>query len=422
MEYFLIGIITILIAALIFVVQKKRTETTSSRDEGDNETGLVEIDLLEKDLFQRSNIVKVEQLPLTQFIDDKSLFEIKDKKVVARISETIPTAADKIAKTMDNRALDKVELYRAVIPSGATLVDSKQMKGAARGFYRGKNSIKGHANFVKTNPQKISKVSTMANGVANIMSVGSLVVGQYYMTEISSKLESISNSISQISDFQNREFKSRILSLIARVEKISNYSMEILENDELRILKLQTLDDLEGEGTQLLQQVNLTISELINKNHKLDYKTYQVKVDEFSILAEYQRILINLLEEICKLTYLLGKGEISNEMSYSIYNTYLNQSNQTIETLEVWHEEQVGHLGIEIDKNRVMKKGFFATALGVVKEDLKYKELANGLLDKINGQRSENRLVVNSTKNLYDEDVQIIIKDGKYYYLRESTE
>lgn len=296
------------------------------------------------------------------------------------------------------------------------------MKGAARGFYRGKNSIRGHANFIKTNPQKISKVSTMANGVANIMSVGSLVVGQYYMTEISSKLESISNSISEISDFQNREFKSRILSLIARVEKISNYSMEILENDELRILKLQTLDDLEGEGTQLLQQVNLTISELINKNHKLDYKTYQVKVDEFSILAEYQRILINLLEEICKLTYLLGKGEISNEMSYSIYNTYLNQSNQTIEMLEVWHEEQVGQLGIEIDKNRVMKKGLFATALGVVNEDLKYKELANGLLDKINGQRSENRLVVNSTKNLYDEDVQIIIKDGKYYYLRESTE
>jgi len=37
----------------------------------------------------------------------------------------IPTAADKIAKTMNNRALDKVELYRAIIPSGATLVDSK---------------------------------------------------------------------------------------------------------------------------------------------------------------------------------------------------------------------------------------------------------------------------------------------------------
>lgn len=422
MEYVLIGIITILIAALIFVVLRRKNRTTISRDVGDNRTGFSMIDSLEEDRFQSSNIVKVEQLPLTHFIDEKTLFEIKDNKVIARISETIPTAADKIAKTMNNRALDKVELYRAVIPSGATLVDSKQMKGAARGFYRGKNSIRGHANFIKTNPQKISKVSTMANGVANIMSVGSLVVGQYYMTEISSKLESISNCISEISDFQNREFKSRILSLIARVEKISNYSMEILENDELGILKLQTLDDLEGEGTQLLQQVNLTISELINKNHKLDYKTYQVKVDEFSILAEYQRILINLLEEICKLTYLLGKGEISNEMSYSIYNTYLIQSNQTLEILEAWHEEQVGHLGIEIDKNRVMKKGLFATALGVVNEDLKYKELADGLLDKINGQRSENRLIVNSSKNLYNEDVQIIIKDGKYFYLRESIE
>ncbi len=421
MEYFLIGIITILIAALIFVVLRSKNRTTISRDVCDNRTVFSMIDSLEEDRFQSINIVKVEQLPLTHFIDEKALFEIKDNKVIARISETIPAAADKIAKTINNRALDKVELYRAVIPSGATLVDSRQMKGAARGFYRGKNSIKGHANFVKMNPQKISKVSTMANGAANIMSVGSLVVGQYYMTEISSKLEIIGNNISQISNFQNREFKSRILSLIARVEKISNYSVEILENNDLRNRKLQTLDDLEGEGTQLLQQVNLTISELINKNHELDYKTYQVKVDEFCILAEYQRILTNLLEEICKLTYSLGKGEISNEMSYSIYNTYLNQSNQTMEMLGVWHEEQVGNLGIEVDKNRVMKKGFFATALGVVKEDLKYKELANGLLDKINDQRSENRLVVNSTNNLYDEDVQIIIKDGKYYYLREST-
>lgn len=125
MEYFLIGIITILIAALIFVVQRKRTETTISRDEGYNETGLFKLDSLEEDRFQNSDIVKIEQLPLTHFIDDKALFEIKDKKGVAWISEMIPTAADKIAKTMNNRALDKVELYRAIIPSGATLVDSK---------------------------------------------------------------------------------------------------------------------------------------------------------------------------------------------------------------------------------------------------------------------------------------------------------
>ncbi|GEM_PF-6343640 len=83
MEYFLIGIITILIAVLIFVVQRKRTETTISRDEGYNETGLFKLDSLEEDRFQNSDIVKIEQLPLTHFIDDKALFEIKDKKGVA---------------------------------------------------------------------------------------------------------------------------------------------------------------------------------------------------------------------------------------------------------------------------------------------------------------------------------------------------
>jgi len=134
MEYFLIGIITFLIAALIFVVLMRRNRTTISRDVGDKRTDFSMIESIKEDRFQSSNIVKVEQLPLTHFIDEKALVEIKDNKVIARISETIPTAADKITKTMNNRALDKVELYRAVIPSGATLVDSKQMKGAARGF------------------------------------------------------------------------------------------------------------------------------------------------------------------------------------------------------------------------------------------------------------------------------------------------
>ena len=193
----------------------------------------------------------------------------------------------------------------------------------------------------------------MANGVANVLNVGSLVVGQYYMSEINSRLETMSKNVSKISDFQDREFKSRILSLIARVGKISNFSSEILESDDLRNLKLHTLDDLEGEGAQLLQQVNLAIDEIIKKNKKSDYRGYKEKVDDLRVLVEYQETLLSILEEVGKLTYLLGKGEISNEMSYSIFNTYLKQSNQIRVTLEEWHKEQVDSLGIDIHKNRI---------------------------------------------------------------------
>ena len=217
------------------------------------------------------------------------------------------TAADLAIKNA-NKMFQNGDIYRAAIPSGATLSKSTQMEGAVRGFYHGAEGIKGQANLVKVkvpelakvDPTEISKATKVANGVANVMNVGSLVVGQYYMSEINSKIEALSKSVNKISDFQEREFKSRILSLIALVGEISNFSSEILERNDLQNRKLHALDDLKKEGTQLLQQVNLSIDDIIKKNQKPDYREYQEKVDDFKLLLEYQQILMTVLEEISK--------------------------------------------------------------------------------------------------------------------------
>lgn len=428
MDYFVVIILTIIIIVLLvlLVIYSMRKANSNDKDVFDTvNLDPITSEALEVESVQEGGIlIPIERLPATTKIEEKSLFEITNRTVIARISETIPTAVEILANTITNKALKNVELYKAVIPSGAVLADSKQMEGAVRGFYQGAKGIKGQANFVKVDPTNISKATKVANGVANVMNVGSLVVGQYYMSEINSRLETMSKNVSKISDFQDREFKSRILSLIARVGKISNFSSEILESDDLRNCKLQTLDDLEGEGTQLLQQVNLTIDEIIKKNQKPDYREYQEKVDDFRVLTEYQQMLVSILEKISKLTYLLGKGQISYEMSYSIFNAYLKQSNQIRAALEGWHEKQVESLGIDIDKNRISKKGiegFFAAIPGFVDDNLNYKELKNGLGQKINAQKSKNQLMLNEPEDVYGKDVQIIIKDGKYYYLHESS-
>lgn len=41
-------------------------------------------------------------------------------------------------------------LYRAVISEGTKLIASEAMVSAVKGFYRGANDIKGHANLVKS--------------------------------------------------------------------------------------------------------------------------------------------------------------------------------------------------------------------------------------------------------------------------------
>lgn len=426
MDILLVVILTIIIVALIvvLVIHSRRKAIFNGNDVLSAEkSASTTSEALEVERMQGGGItIPIERLSATTKIEEKSLFEITDDTVIARISETIPTAAETVAKTITNKALKNVELYKAVIPSGATLAESKQMEGAVRGFYRGAKGIKGQANLVKVDPTKISKATTVANGVANVMNVGSLVVGQYYMSEINSKIEALSKSVNKISDFQEREFKSRILSLIALVGKISNFSSEILESDDLRNRKLHTLDDLEREGTQLLQQINLAIDEIIKRNQKPDYREYQEKVDDFRLLLEYQQILMTVLEEISKLTYLLGKGENSNEMSYSIFNAYIEQSNQIRAALEEWHKKQVESHGIDVNKNRRSKKGiegFFASIPGFIDDNLNYKGLEDGLGKKIYAQTTQSQLMINKPEEVYDKDVQIIIKDGKYYYLHE---
>lgn len=414
MDTLLIVMITTILIALVaaLIVHSKRKAKAS--------------EALELECVQgREVVIPIELLPETAEIDENSIFEITDRTVIARITATIPAAAETAAKTITNKGLKNLEVYRAVIPNGATLAESKEIEGAVRGFYRGARNIKGQANLVKVDLTKSTKAASLAKGAANIANVGSLVVGQYYMAEINSKLETMNDNMHKISDFQQREFKSRILSLISRVGEISQFSSEIMENDDQINIKLTSIENLKGSATELIGQVNLTITDISQKITNPNYGEYQEKVDEFNILVEYQNVLITVLEEISKLTYLLGKGGISSDMSFSLFNKYLEQSVQTRNSLEQWHDRQVKSLCIDLEKNRISKTGiagFFGAIPGFVDEKWKYHELEQGLAQKINTQTKPKPQALNKPREVYDEDVQIIIKDGKYYYLHETPE
>lgn len=426
------GFLSIFFTAMIFLIggiylisrikSNRSSEKVNIESENLYSNKLQEFDLVNDQ--EAGVIIPITQLPSNIILDDSNLFEITDNLVIARISETIPNAAEMIAKTINSNALNKVEIFEALIPSGAKLLGSRNTEGAVRGIYRDAKGIKGHADLLKLDPAKISKAGAVANGIANVVNVGSLVVGQYYMSEINSKLETISEDISDIADFQEREFKSRILSLIARVQKISSFSTEILESDDLRKKKLQTLDDLEGEGSQLLQQVNLAIDELFKKYQKLDYLKYLKKVDEFSIQIHYQKILLSILGEISKLIYLFGKGEVSCDLSYSIFNVYLDQSKQTRKALEIWHNLQIKSIGIDIPGNRVRRKGVDGMLAGIpaiIDKKWNYKKLKNGFAQKIEVQIANDYIVQTQQLDSYKQDIQIVIKDGKYFLLKDNS-
>lgn len=385
-------------------------------------------------------IIPIEKLSLTE-IDDKKLFEITDSTVIARISETFPEVTKLITKTIEKKVLKNVELFKIDIHS-SLLTKSRETKSA----YRAMTHVKGiqkNANLTKFDPTKISKASAVSAGITNVMNVGSLVVGQYYMSVIDKKLETINKDIKKINDFQEREFKSRVLSLIYSVGEISKFSSEILEKNDLRNRTLNTLEAIKRDCTKLLQQVNVTIEEEITKNQKPNFKTYKEKIDSFNDLLEYQRVLIMILEKISELNYLLSKGEMSNNHCYSAFNSHLEQSKRTEETLKKWHEEQIKSLKIDINKNRRNKIGIGSfikstpkfidgntkNIKGIInlvdatpefiKENLKYKEVDIKLIQKIETQKSKSNLKFNQPEDIYNKNIQIVIKENKYFYLHE---
>ncbi|MDL2293265.1 topoisomerase IV [Ruminococcaceae bacterium OttesenSCG-928-D13] len=411
----LAGIALIAFAVLVFFRKRK----AASNDCISGDTALVSPSKVEGELVE----IPITYLPASTAPNENCLAEITDRTVISRISALVPTISQTATRQVANnagKALQGAELVKLDIPF-SKLTQSKEVAGAARGYVHGSRGVAAQANLTKVDLEKVTKATNLANGVANVMNVGSLVVGQYYMTEINDKLEKMNDSINKVGDFQNREFKSRIISLISRVKKYSGFSSEIIENDETRIRILSILEGLEGDATELLGQVNIEVCDIVTKNPSPSYQEYQNKVDEFNILVEYQNTLITVLAEISKLIYLLGKGTVSRDMSLSVYNDYLTQTVATRNQLEQWHDKQVESLKIDLDKNR-KSKNWFAALPGIVNDKWKYQPLAQGMAEKIGNQSQAESLSLPQAKEIFEEDVEIIIKDGKYYYMHDNDQ
>ena len=428
MEYVVIGIITaaIIAAGIIIYTKFKKRDSTSSNDlvPGASKAISGKDKLAEVDQAN-DLIIQMDMLPAEAIDDDTKLVEITDSKVLAHVNNLVPGLAQ--AGNAVNNAAQAVQaangevLYRAVIPAGAKLTNSKAMEGAVRGIYHGADGIKGHANLVAVEAQKGTAV--VANTAAAAMGVASMVVGQYYMTQINAELGEISDGISQIQDFQDNEYRSRVFSLVAHIKKIADFQTEILENDELRLSKIAQLDSLEEECTQLLGQANLTLAGFAKKKD-LDYEDYEKALGNAHNWFMYQKSLLDVLYKISDLRYTLHLGAVSREQCVALLPTYTKQVSDTQERLTTWHNGTTQRLGIDIEEIRRKRDGFDGIVhsfLGLlINDDLSFRSMEKKTASMIAEQSSGHKASHNvDTSELYAEDVQLISKGGKIYYLPE---
>lgn len=331
MEYIVIGICLIAIVAIgarIFFKPKSKDTVTPTVSVSPKEDEELSLSALQGE-SAHDLVIQVEMLPAEAISEEGSLVEITDSKVLARVNNLIPNLVQ--AGNAVNNAVQAVEaqgevLYRAIIPAGAKLTNSRGMEGAVRGFYRGADGIQGHANLVAVEAQKGSAV--VANTAAAAMGVASMVVGQYYMTQINAELGQISDGISKISDFQDNEYRSRVFSLVSHVKTIAEFQVEILENDELRLSKIAQLDSLEEECTKLLGQANLTLAGFAKKTD-LDFEAYEKELQEAQNWYIYQNTLLEMLYKISDLRFTLHLGAVSREQCTALLPTYTQQVEET---------------------------------------------------------------------------------------------
>lgn len=413
MKYIFVVIIVVFVVVLLMVIFRKKAKC-SNLNSGDFSNQLVSGENYYDDL-----IVRVEMLPVEAIPDESKLVEIKNSKVLAQINNLVPELA-KVGNTANNtvqaiRENGKV-LYEAVIPVGAKLADSKSMNGAVRGIYHGNNGIKGQANFVAVNGQKGSVV---ANSAASAMGVASMVVGQYYMDQINSELEKISDSISKISDFQDNEYRSKVLSLMSFVKRISDFQTEVIENNELRLSKISQLDRLEENCTQLLGHANFALVKFTEND--FDYKSYEKKLPEIQNWYLYQNALMEILFRISDLKYTLNLGNVSREQCSAVLLEYKRQFDGSQAKLIKWHKQTMERLKIDLTEIRRKRSGLDGAIHyipGLINEKHNYRGMNESTAEMLRNQSEfDDSRYVGDTTDLYSEDVHLIAKDNKIYYL-----
>lgn len=370
--------------------------------------------------------------PSIQIIETKNNIPSEKNKIVNKDIKNILMKIDNIVPNsiiMNNNIKTGVELinnnkaFFSAVKKGTENMLQADKSGKVYGIQMRKDSLTNRMLFDKQT--KFTKEDALVNiaGDNALINAGfnaaSMIVGQYYMSEINNKLENIEENISEISNYLDTEYKGKLMYIVSKLKEIIDNKYEILNNEFSKNKRYDEIINLESECAKLLGQANNEIKEnMPNKNS--DYKNYEKKLEIISKWFERQQLLQRLLLEIGDLRYVLASGNETAKISHTQYNNYLEQSNSIIEQLKKIHIYMSKKFGIDIKESR-MNGRFYKirkNTLGKIKEDWAYHKLDDNIIKMIEKQTNVKEMN-QYTKDKQDEVIKIQKYDGEYYNLLE---
>ena len=177
--FIILGVLVVL--ALVFVVIKRRKIEQ-------NDVIIQELSATNSNQLS----ISFSELPISAIEDNTELIEIKDERMLSRINETMPELV-RVAKNT-GEAIQKAQnhgevVYQAIIPAGEKLIKVRGKTDKYRGLIKGEKGIKEHVQLSKKTVDNTAKIAE--NALSSAMNVASMVVGQYYMSEINAQLDLI---------------------------------------------------------------------------------------------------------------------------------------------------------------------------------------------------------------------------------------
>lgn len=427
MSQYWVIIVVALVLCLFATVAMSKQKTSKAEEEQDNQMIPDQTINVEESkaasLVDLSNTLAVAFEETTELseIEQARLVEIKDHEILGRIDQAIPGTAQAVMNTGAARGLHEIggQIYRAIIPEGAVLDPSRSMEGAVRGSYREvANSIQGNANWMPVDTSAAKKAAALSAGNA-VMGAAAMVVGQYYMTQVNGQLEQLSEGIKKLSGFQDNEFKSKVQALLAEVQRLSVFQMEVIQNDELRKRELDNLKALETKCVELLGQANLQIQDY-TALQGMAYDEYEDDVRAANKWYQYQNVLLEILYQISELTHALNFGTVSKEYTQGLYIAYAKQTEKVRRQLLSWHENNCKRLGINAEEGTRKRAGLDAVLMAgpaLFRDDWRYRKMHPGTVKAIRMQTAEKVVQETDSQDLFQEKVQLVAQDGKLYYL-----
>lgn len=339
-------------------------------------------------------------------------------RLLSTISQTLP-ATFSVTSALASEVAEKAGsgAYQVIMQSGQSLMHSKNGENLYKGITQaaGHRGIAGSADLKPIN-STASELAAKTGAVAGVMAVASMVVGQYYMTEINGKLESISESIDDIKNFQKTELLAQISTVVRESRQLSVYNDEIMESASERQLARHRASDFEEKSGELLDQINSLIRLKLVPSGK--FSEYERHTRGLVPLLSSQQVLVATLRELSRLTVVLSRSEVSPERAGATYKELVASSEKVRDNVVEWHSKETDIWHVNLARESRAKTGIkkvVSQPLTLVNPELAYQHVPSEFIKQVQTQSSMRQPELPEMTG-YQVPVDLLIQNNQVYY------